>query len=92
MPANQNVYHTFLNCVHNIISLYCTLFKKNSDLSPDLDYQVYVIAENGITDQVPDRLQSLGTSVTVTTVTRGGEDTTVTMKTGKSVSDCTRHY
>ena len=75
---------------------YCTLFKKNSDLSPDLDYQVYVIAENGITDQVPDRLQSLGTSVTVTTVTvtRGGEDTTVTvtMETGKSVWDCTRHY
>ena len=36
---------------------------------PGLDYLIYVIAENGITDQVPDRLQSLGTSVTVTTET-----------------------
>ena len=40
-----------------------------SDLAPGLDYLIYVIAENGITDQVPDRLQSLGTSVTVTTET-----------------------
>ena len=41
-------------------------------MAPGLDYLVYVIAENGITDQLqlPDRLQSLGTSVTVTT--RGG--------------------
>ena len=60
-----------------------------SDLAPGLDYLIYVIAENGITDQVPDRLQSLGTSVTVTT--RGGEDeqvTTVTMETGIQV--CTK--
>ena len=42
-----------------------------SDLAPGLDYLIYVIAENGITDQLqlPDRLQSLGTSVTVTTET-----------------------
>ena len=53
-----------------------------SDLAPGLDYLIYVIAENGITDQLqlPDRLQSLGTSVTVTT--RGGEVTNVTMETG----------
>ena len=62
-----------------------------SDLAPGLDYLICVIAENGITDQLqlPDRLQSLGTSVTVTT--RGGEDeqvTTVTMETGIQV--CTK--
>ena len=47
------------------------MFFKYSDLAPGLDYLIYVIAENGITDQLqlPDRLQSLGTSVSVTTET-----------------------
>ena len=45
------------------------MFFLYSDLAPGLDYLIYVIAENGITDQVPNRLQSLGTSVTVTTET-----------------------
>ena len=43
------------------------------DLIPGLDYQVYVISENGITDQVPDRLQSLGTKLSVTFTTTDGD-------------------
>ena len=64
---NQNVY--MINKLY-IMALHVRgCFFIYSDLDPGLDYLIYVIAENGITDQVPDRLQSLGTSVTVTTET-----------------------
>ena len=36
-------------------------------MAPGVKYQVFVIAENGITDRVPDHLQRLGVNISIAT-------------------------